>query len=143
MPYATQTDLEVAAGGAERFVQLADWDGDGVADEAVIAYAIAAADSFVDSFGAIAGQTPIDPVTSPILASVAADEAVYLIREKRGLMSERDIAAREKRIEWLTLWRKGTVRPTGSAETDRATANKSAWVASTADNSREGTKGFW
>lgn len=143
MPYAVEADLVMAAGGSARFIQLADWDEDGTADTAVIDSAIAAADSFIDSFGSVQNQTPVDTAIAPILKSMAANEAVYQIRERRGLLSDRDIAARGERVEWLTLWRKGTVRPAGSEEVEKSTANKSVYTANTHDNSREGTKGFW
>ena len=50
MAYSTQADLESACGGAERLVQLADWDRDGIPDPPRIADAITKADALIDSF---------------------------------------------------------------------------------------------
>lgn len=143
MPYAVTADLEMAAGGPDRLIQLADWNEDGTADTDVIDSAIAAADSFIDSFGSVVGQTPLDTTTAPIIKSMAANEAIYQIRERRGLISDRDIEARKERVEYLTLWRKGTVRPQGSEPMEKATPNKSVYTANVSDNSRDGSKGFW
>jgi hypothetical protein len=140
MSYATQSDLELAAGGAVRFVQLTDWDGDGTADAGVIAQAQAAADGLVDSHlrrfspGDLAAlrATPTDTIKR-----IAAAEAIFWVLEKRRAITKDDLDLRALRITELTDMRADKLRA-ADEKTPRAT-----FIDNDSDVSRDGTKGMW
>lgn len=141
MPYTVTQDLEQAAGGAARLVELADWDGDGEADAAALAAAQAKADGLIDSYAAMRYATPIAS-PSAILVQQAADEAIYQLKSRRGMVTAQDVEERTARMEWLEQLSKGRVRP------DEPLPPKSSAVAarhsiSNRAVSREKTKGFW
>lgn len=142
MPYATQTQIQLAAGGAERLVQLADWDNDGVVDAAVIAEAQNAADGWIDSYARSRFATPIASPSST-LVRVAAEEAVYWLRKQRGLITDDHRSDHEERERWCKDLAAGRVRPDEPLPA-QSTAVRSAWV-SNDDNeiSREKLKGAW
>lgn len=114
MPYATQNDIQLAAGGAERFLQLADFDADGIVDAEVIARAQSASDAFIDAYlrnrytpDAIAAFKVAPP---PELRDAAAAEAVYWMRSSKQQISDGDTALREARIKTMEQVRGGTLR---------------------------------
>lgn len=146
MPYADQPKLEAAAGGAERFLALTDWDGDGVIDASVVADAQVSADGWIDGF---IPEQYSPPVANPseALKELAAAEAIYRIRTKRDMAGPAEIEQRKERERYLEMIRSGRVRP------DALTAIKSAPVRSgivqmDGDGahgglSRRNTKGWW
>ncbi len=143
MPYASQADIELAAGGADGLVALADFNNDTVVDAAVIARAQAAADSFIDPY--LRGLRPL-PLTNPgeSLIRLAAEEAVFQIKRWRRMTTPQDDADRKTRERELEDYRKGTRRPDAEPA---SVAVRSVWVerddAEDAPDSREGTKGLW
>lgn len=140
MPYTSQTDIENAAGGNARLVQLADWEGQGAVDAAVIAAVQAAADGWIDGFLNKLYATPIPNPTST-LVQLAAEECVYQLRLRRGQVSEEDQQRRDKRQELLLLMNKGVVRPSNPAPA-KSDAVRSEAVVNNRDASRENLKGF-
>lgn len=140
MAYTTTPDLEAAAGGADRLVQLADWDGDGVADASVLASAQSTADSIIDSYAAIRYAVPIESPSAAIVQHAAA-EAIYWIRSRRGMLTEDDVRQKELRDKWLDQLSRGRVRPSDPTPPD-STAVKAARRVSTRDVSRENLKGY-
>ncbi len=75
MTYATQADLETRF-GADEVLQLVDRDGDGEADEGVVAGALAEAAAEIDAY--LAGRYPLPLATTPgVLARLACDIARY------------------------------------------------------------------
>ena len=141
MPYASATELSMAAGGAERFRDLTDWDGDGVADESVVAEALARADGLIDSYLRLRYATPIAGA-SDTLKRLSADEAVYWLRKSRGMVSDQDAEQHKERLTLLSQMREGKLRPDEPLPT-KSTAVRGAWVNSASDVSRDGTKGMW
>lgn len=141
MGYASQTELEMAAGGADRLRDLADWDGDGVVDLAVIAEAITRADGFIDGYLRMRYATPIAS-PSDTLKRLSADEAIYWMRRSRGMVSEQEFDQYRERVKILEQLRDGTLRPDDPLP-PKSSAVRSAWVANTSDTSRDGTKGMW
>lgn len=141
MPYASQTKIELAAGGAARLVELSDWDGDADVDADVVEESQAAADGWIDSYLRMRFATPI-PTPSSTLVRLAADEAVYWMREKRGMLSQQDIEARKGRETWLRDCSKGLVRPDEPLPPP-SSAIATTWVDDTTerDVSRETLKG--
>lgn len=139
--YATQAQIELAAGGAELFRSLADWDGDGVADANVIAQAQESADGWIDGYLRLRFETPVlNPSTD--IQRLAADEAVYWMKSKRRMLSEDDRTDRTEREREMGEYRDGKRRP-DEPNPVKSTAVKSAYVANCSDMSRENLKGSW
>lgn len=142
MTYATQSDLELAAGGAKRFVQLTDWDEDQGPDPDVIAAALAFADSKIHEY--IANRYEI-PILNPSvqLRQLAADLAIYWIRSKKGELALTDVNSeeQEQRIRTLEAYRAGTLRPDSPGSLP-STAGRSAIVESEAVLTRDKFGGY-
>jgi len=76
MPYTSQAAL-IDRFGDEELLQLADRDGDGIIDTAVVDQAIADADAEIDGYLGAAGHVvPLDPVPT-VIAALSADIARY------------------------------------------------------------------
>lgn len=140
MAYATQTDLELACGGAARLVELADWDQDGAIDAAVVTAQLEAADGWIDGYLRTRFATPIAS-PSATLIRVVAEEAIYLLRRRRNMVTEQDVADKTARDNWARDVSTGKVRP-DEPNPAPSTAIRSAWRASSRDTSREKLKGF-
>lgn len=135
MPYALQTDLELAAGGAERFRQLADFNGDGIADVDVIARAQSAADGFIDPYLQNKMTTPL-VAPWPEISTLAAEQAVYKIKGWRGLseITQADTDGHKERIETMKLYQSGVKRPP-DPQPAQSSASRAAWIDSDPDAS--------
>lgn len=143
MPYATTTQLELAAGGADRLVSLTDWDQDGDADADVLAEALSVADGLIDGYLRARGYNL--PLANPTvsLQRVAAQEAIYWLRTQRGGASGDHVARHEENMAWLRDVAKGAVR-VDEPSAPEAMTTRSAWVEPASDKavSRESLKGF-
>lgn len=143
MPYATQADIQMAAGGAESLLQLADWDHDGAIDPDVIARAQDAADALVDAYlrnRYQAGEIDAFKVTPPReLRDIAAAEAVYWMRSSKQQTTEEDREVRGARVMILEQIRSGTLR----FDTATRSGGSSTIIESTSDITRDKLKGFW
>lgn len=140
MPYTTQSDLDDAAGGAARFLELSDFDGDGAPDVAMIARAQSAADGFVDSFlrkftGDDLARLRLTP--SATIRRIAADETIFRLREQRRQVTEDDRASQKLRASELESLRMDRQRP------DDVKASRATFVENDGEITREGTKGMW
>src|SRR5690348_11284895 len=138
MAYTTQTDLEDAAGGPARLVELCDDDGDGVADAAKLVRAQAAADGFVDQhlrkFSA-ADLTRLRTTPTSTVKRLAADETIFRLREQKRQITDDDRLSQELRGKELQALRADQQRA-DDQKTARAT-----FVENDSDVSREGLKG--
>lgn len=142
MAYATTTQIQIAAGGADRYVQLFDWDADGVADAAVLTQIGAEVDAWIDSY---AGRRFAVPIASPTqaLTLAAAEEVVYRALVKRGMAGPDQVQLHEQRRAWLKDLAEGRVVPS-DPQPAKATSVRSTWVERDSDDvSREGLKGLW
>jgi len=88
MAYCTQVDISNAGVSSAVLIQLADDDGDGVADAAVIAAAIADADAEINSYLGARYRIPVAPVP-PLLVKLSTAMAVWNLYGHRGLTNER------------------------------------------------------
>lgn len=147
MAYATQDQIRLAAGGSspagpsDRFVELADWNGDGAVDADVIAEAQLRADGWIDGYLRLRYATPI-ATPSDTLIRIAADECVYWMRSKKQQLSQEDMEERKNREHQLEAMAAGKIRP------DEPLPLKSSAVTSTVVDlggciTREGLKGMW
>lgn len=143
MPYATQAQLELAAGGADRLTSLTDWNQDGTGDATVIAEALEVADGLIDGYLRARGYNL--PLANPTdsLRRVAAQEAVFWLRDSRGMASEDHVRQHEERLAWLRDVAKGAVR-VDEPSAPEAMTTRSAWVSPASDKAvtRDNLKGF-
>jgi len=119
MSYVTNSDIEERLGAAT-YVQLADDDGDGLADVGVVDEARLGAEGEVNSFLARRFQTPIDLAVhadlADLLASVTLDLAEYRLRVRRPPVSDDARRRRDQTVEWLARVADGRVElPSASA----------------------------
>lgn len=140
MPYTTQPDLDAAAGGASRFVELADWDANGAADPAIVARAQAESDGWIDSH--LRRFSPADLARlranpTDTIKRIAAAETIFWLREKRTNITEDDITLREARERELKDMRADKLRP------DDTKTARAEFIENDSDMSREGLKGQW
>lgn len=99
--YATQSDIEAVLAPA-LVAQLADEDGDEVADAAVIAQVVADADALIDSYCGGRYATPFEPVPE-IVRRASAVLAAHGLMARRGFAKEEEpiVAQRTEIITWL------------------------------------------
>lgn len=143
MGYATQAQLEFAAGGAADYLQLTDWNGDGAVDAEVVSTAIALADAWINSFLRQRYATPIaNPSTD--LQLLAAREFIYQVKASRRLVAitKEDLDDREARRRELEDYRDGKRRPDEPLPA-KSTAVRSAIIQLGGDVTRENLKGQW
>ena len=101
MAYALQTDVELAAGGAQRLLQLADYSGIGVVNPNVVAAAVAEAEMIVNRSIQLRYNVPLaDPVPT-VVRQLVAREAVWLMKLARDMTTEADLVAHEERRKVL------------------------------------------
>jgi len=105
MGYITNADIEERVGSVA-LVQLADDDGDGVADAGVVDEARLGAEGEVNSYLGRRYSVPIDLTIHPDLADVlnsfTSDLAEYRLRLRRPPAPEDAKRRRDQAIEWLT-----------------------------------------
>lgn len=144
MTYATQTNLEDACGGADRLVQLADWNRDKIADTDRIAAALAAADAEINSYLVKQRYVPLaEPYPSSIV-NMAARIARFRLAQPRGMATEDMRTDYTDDRKWLKAVADGEIaldvdpQPTAaSMRVDRSTARPT-----TKDVSRRKLRGF-
>jgi len=139
--YASQSDVQIAAGGVANLVSLTDQDNTGALDLAVLAKAQARADSTIHSYVRLRYATPLVSPTEEI-KDCAAALAVYYLREAKQMLTPPEIDAQKLRVGWLEGVRDGKIRIDEPAPT-RSTAVKSAIVAIAGDVTRDTLKGMW
>ena len=112
MSYITNADIEERV-GSSTLVQLADDDGNGVADTGVVDEARVGAEGEVNSYLARRFQTPISlaahPELTDVLASITLDLAEVRLRMRRPPVSEDARRRREQAIDWLAKVAEGNI----------------------------------
>ena len=87
MAYSTQTDVQIAAGGADRLTQLADPNSIGAVDSATVDAAIARADGWIDMH--INERYAVPLVTVPeAIRRISSEEAVFRLQQDRQMVDE-------------------------------------------------------
>jgi len=99
MSYCTQQDIETRI-GAEDLARLADYDGDGDADPAVVSAAIADADALIDSYLGVRFAVPVSPVPDA-LRTRAVNLAVYFLKLGRDSVTDQAREQHENDVRWL------------------------------------------
>jgi phage gp36-like protein len=106
--YCLVADVEFAAGGPDRLLQLADWSRLGAADQAVIATAIRAAGGEIDAGACKLFAVPLGDVAAPLVVNQptqvvrdkCAELALCLLLEKRGKLTSELV----RRLEAVRTW---------------------------------------
>jgi phage gp36-like protein len=147
MAYARQEDLEIAAGGAAGLRELADHDGDGYPDQAVLDQAQNEADGWIDGFARRLFKVPFEPVPDAIRA-LAAAEGVYRLKQYRRVTTEEDRTLRTEREATMRSIEMGKFNPVDSDEYPIGEGGGTPIVvertgSSFMDFGRDATKGFW
>ena len=141
MSYASQSDVQIAAGGVANLVSLTDQDNTGAIDLAVLAKVQAKADSTINSYLRLRYATPLVNPTEEI-KDCAAALAVYYLREPKQMLTPPEIDAQKLRIGWLEGVRDGKIRIDEPAPA-KSTAVKSAIVPLAGDVTRDALRGMW
>ena len=112
MAYITNGDIEERVGSAT-YVQLADDDGDGVADVAVVEEARLGAEGEVNSYLVRRYEVPINlsahSELAGLLVSVTLDLAELRLRSRRPPVPEAALRRRDQAVEWLTRVAEGAI----------------------------------
>ncbi len=142
--YATRADVEIAAGGTARLLQISDFDSDGKEDVDLVDRALDDAEALINSYVRKKREVPLPAPIPNVIRSMAANLAVYNLKAWRDAITEADALQQEQRIAWLENLAAGKVdlginpAPPASphnqpSATDRPTAKAV---------SRENLKGF-
>lgn len=107
MAYCSQTEVEIAAGGEAKLVELTAQDGGAAVDAEVLAAAIERADALLDEYLAKQYIVPLETVPDGIKWR-SAELAVLFLREARGSLSDDQVKQREAHQAWLDSLAKGT-----------------------------------
>lgn len=151
MAYATQQQIENAAGGPARLKQIADWDNDGVVDAAAIAWAQLQADALINLHTHMRFASLVTSGGAVVESAqmLAAQECVYQLRMNRGQVSDEDTEQREVRMGIYRDIAEGKLRPADPAPAKSTTVG-TGWVARETEDangdpqvSRETLKWFW
>ncbi len=144
--YAAQADLERVAGGAAKLIQLADHDGDGSLDSAVVTAAINDASRWVDSYLARRFAVPLD-TPSDIITRIVAEEAIYILKDQRDAIDDRAQRRHDQNIEWLDGVSLGRINPgvdPAPAKSEAVAATTGARDSDDPDQiTRNSLKGLW
>ncbi len=104
MAYITNTDIAERLGNAT-YIQLADDDGDNVADVAVVDEARLGAEGEVNSYLAQRYEVPIDLTAHPelagVLVSITLDLVEFRLRARRPPVPQATLQTRTQAIDWL------------------------------------------
>lgn len=112
MPYAVEADVERAAGGEEKLIQLTDYELLGQVNSTRVTEAIDEAESVINSYLETRYEVPLtDAEVTEIIRRVTAREAVYILKEQREALTPADQTRHEERIAWLDEVRRGNVSP--------------------------------
>ena len=125
MAYCAQSDIESRV-ESRLLVQLADEDGDGVADTAVVAAAISDADALIDSYVGSRYTVPFETVPAVII-QMSARLAIYFLKRRRfQTIEEEDSREYRDVVKFLEAVRDGKMElmREGKTEVDLPWSNK-------------------
>lgn len=112
MGYLSNADIENRL-GSSAYVQLADDDGDGIADVVVVDEVRLGAEAAVNSFLARRYAAPIDTLVhtelADLLRSICLDLAEHRLRARRPPIPTEAVRMHEQAMAWLLRIADGTV----------------------------------
>ena len=107
MAYCTLADIERRI-TSDDLVRLADHDGDGLADAAVVTQAIEDAQGVIDSYLGVVYAVPIPAPIPDVLRQYCVTMAVYFLCKGRRALTPETIDNYDKAIAWLKAVVAGT-----------------------------------
>lgn len=115
MTYATQTQIQIAAGGSQRLVDLTDQESSGMVNASVLAEAQGKAVAWIHSHLLMRFAIPVQNLSADgaaIMARLEADETVYqlIYASPSRAIGEFDEAKRKLRLDELQAIARGTMR---------------------------------
>lgn len=112
MAYISNADIEERL-GAQTYVQLADDDGDAVADVGVVNEARLGAEGEVNSYLARRYRLPIDlaahPELADLLATITLDLVEFRLHTRRPPVSDAVVQKQHRALQWLQRIADGTI----------------------------------
>ena len=112
MAYISNTDIQERL-GAQTYVQLADDDGDAVADVGVVNEARLGAEGEVNSYLARRYRLPIDlaahPELADLLATITLDLVEFRLHTRRPPVSDAVLQKQHRALQWLQRIADGTI----------------------------------
>ena len=137
MAYSTQDDVQMAAGGEKKLLELSDIETEGEINAEVVAQAVADADAEIDSYARQRFSVPFNPVPA-IVRQKSAEEAAFLLKQRRqgSFIDDRDLAARQTRLDWLRDLSRGLVTPGLAASPTKSEAVSASLVEPSSEASR-------
>jgi len=97
--YVTQADIERAAGGSDRLLELADLDADGSLDS--LTERINDVERWIDSFLEKRHTVPLTDPVPKVIRMVAAQEVVYQLKVARDAVTQRWQDTHDANQDWL------------------------------------------
>lgn len=98
MAYSTLAKVQTAAGGTRRLAQLSDLEGGGLEINLdVVNEAIAAADAWINSYVHKRHDVELPEPVPPVVEQISADEAVFILKQRRQAITETDLRLHEER----------------------------------------------
>jgi len=143
--YSVQADVERRVGGAAKLVQLTAAPGGTSVDTAIVAAAIAEADTLIDSYAHKRHKTPFASPVPARITSLSAKIAGRLLRQWKLMPLATDADDEKIDIGWLEDLAGGKVDPgvEPTPEESSMVIDKAGTRDSTKAVSREALKGFW
>lgn len=145
MPYSTQSDVQIAAGGATNLAQLSDLENAAAIDASVVAAAIRTADGVINSYVGHRYAVPLAVVPDTI-RDLSAAWAVRVLRKNRynGAPLTDDQEAEKIDREWLVGVADGTISLGLEPTPEKASMviDKAAPRDSALETSRDRLRGF-
>ncbi len=142
--YATSTDLQRAAGGATRLLELTDFDDDGSEDTDLVADTLCQAEGLVDSYVRKVHTTPLVAPIPQSITTITANIAIWMLKGYRDAHTESDIERHLLRVKWLEGVAKGSIDLGATPTTAASPLNKASSTARPSSKavSRENMKGY-
>lgn len=145
MAYCAQTDVEFAAGGYDRLVELTDLDAAGDVNTDVLAAAIADADAWINGYLQRRHAVPLASVPALVKAA-SAQETVYRLKVARRSATTEDKEQHEERLAWLRDVAKGLASVGVDPQPTKSTSVVPEVIERSSDDfplSREGLDESW
>lgn len=144
MAYSTIADVQQAAGGAKRLLQLSDFDGKNAVDNAIVERAIARADALINVYVHKRYGVDLEAPVPQVVVDLSAEEAVFALKKDRGMLTAEDIELHKERLERLEAIARGQITLGVSPQPAKSELVVDKAIAPTSDIPirREAFKGF-
>ena len=145
MTYATQMQIQIAANGSQRLIQLTDQEGAGTVNATVLAEAQGKAAAWIHSYLRQRYTVPVANLTpegEATLARLEADETVYQLIYPSRVLDQTDHDKRKERERELEMIASGKIQIDDPSPTP-STRVQANIVERVGPITRNGLKGMW